>query len=199
MSSWTAFTLIPVWWLLLLLVEGPGLSKMILQPEWYNWTWGDDALTDDKTAMTMCLAIVFVPVEQYLSSTVGQVSLFLSLCLSLGLHRCLCLCLCHCALLNYLFPIVWQVTHMVFWVNLPNQPGSIHRCPEVKISKRSNGKEYNFKTGGKWELFLATCRCRGPLLADCVPPWPRPWAHFPPLWDSRPPRIGGRAGEPTPM
>ena len=32
--------------------------------------------------MTMCLAIVFVPVEQYLSSTVGQVSFF-----------CLCACL----------------------------------------------------------------------------------------------------------
>ena len=89
----------------------------------------------------MCLAIVFVPVEQYLSTTVGQVTLFLSLCLSLGLHRCLCLCLCHCALLNYLFPIVWQVAHMVFWVYLPDQPGSIHCCPEVKISKRNNGKE----------------------------------------------------------
>ena len=118
------------------------------------------------------------------------------LCACLGLHRCLCLR--HCALLNYLFPIVWQVTHVVFWINLSDQPGSIHCSPAVKISKRNNGKEYNFKTGGKWE-FLATCKCRGRLLADCAPPWPPPWARFPLLREPRSPRIGGRAGGPTPM
>ena len=118
------------------------------------------------------------------------------LCACLGLHRCLCLR--HCALLNYLFPIVWQVTHVVFWINLSDQPGSIHCSPAVKLRLKEQWQGIQLKIGGKWE-FWATCKCRGHLLADCVPPWPPPWARFPLLREPRSPRIGGRAGGPTPM